>query len=76
MMSISTYCPKLGGVLEKSAVRCLDSLLVKAGGNLFTTVMRMVAICWYNKCLILFMVALVSCKLQTRPMIPIYASLS
>lgn len=72
MMGISTYCPELGGILEKI---CCDSLLVKTGGNLFTTVIRTVAICWYNKCVILLTVVLVSCKLQICPMIPILCKL-
>lgn len=62
MMGVSSYCPELGVILEKSAVTFLDSLLVKAGGNLFSTVIRTISICCYNKCIILFMVALVYCK--------------
>lgn len=38
-MNINIYCPELGGALEESAVRCLDSLLIKAGGSLLTVIM-------------------------------------
>lgn len=75
IMGIGSYCPGLGEILGKSSVRCLNSLLVRAGGDLFTTVIKTVAVCWHSECVVLFIVALVSCKHQTCPMIPILCKL-
>lgn len=70
-MVIGCYCPGLAEILGRSAARCLDSLLVRTRGDLFTTVIKTVVICWHNKCMVLFMVAPVFYISQTYPVIPI-----
>lgn len=70
-MGIGCYCPELAEILEKPAARCLNHLLVRAGGNVFTTLIKTVIICWHNKCVVLFMVVLVFHKHLTCPMIPV-----